>query len=444
MSDKGTMEDQQDSHQQEQQVHPLSLESVLRRTTSRPFRFKFSVLYITIVGVVAYLVGITSVCTTSRVFDFDSWIGVILVLLLFLEWFEENRYHRSPPIWVGLILMTIRIALIEGIVALDCNQIAVYLYPMIPFSAYFSFGPRSSVFLTLFFVVINIWRTSNGDSLWYTDPDTTSNLMALTFVMLFVPGIAHIIRLDDAHRQETERLFGELEISHRRLQAYTEQVAELAVSEERVRLARDIHDSLGHYLTVVHIQLEKALAYQERNPVEAKQAMQDAKQSTAEALKDIRRSVETLRSPELELDIRNELEKLVKAMRTPELEISLNVDGDEHDYSHLARIALFRTAQEGLTNIQKHARAKNAWLKVEFRTKSAYLVLRDDGVGFNQQVLHENSALAGSGFGLRGIEERLEIVGGNLKIQSTVGKGTTLIVEIPQQNHDNSQEGIVE
>ncbi len=273
---------------------------MLRRTTSRPFRFKFSVLYISITGAVAYLNGVAN-CQGSLPFDFNSWIAVILVVLLWLEWFEESRYRNSPPRMIALGMLAVRILLIEGIVALDCNRIAVFLYPMIPYSAYFAFGARTSVFLSLFYVVFNIWRVSQVEQLWYTNPEAASNILALTFVMLFVPLIAHIIRRDDAHRQETEQLLADLEVSHRRLQAYTEQVAELSAAEERVRLARDIHDLLGHYLTAVHIQLEKALAYQERNPKEATQAMLDAKQAAGEALRDIRRSVSALRAPEMRI-----------------------------------------------------------------------------------------------------------------------------------------------
>lgn len=410
---------------------PLSLESVLRRTTSRPFRFKFSVLYITITGAVAYLNGVAN-CQGSLPFDFNSWIGVILVVLLWLEWFEESRYRSAPPRMIALGMLVLRILLVEGIVALDCNRIAVFLYPMIPYSAYFAFGARTSVFLSLFYVVFNIWRISRVDALWYTNPEAASNLMALTFVMLFVPLIAHIIRRDDAHRQETEQLLADLEVSHKRLQAYTEQVAELSAAEERVRLARDIHDSLGHYLTAVHIQLEKALAYQDRNPHEAKQAMLDAKQAAGEALRDIRRSVSALRSQDMAFHLDEALDKLVRGIDSPNLQVTLDITGDESRYSRSTLIALYRAAQEGLTNIQKHANARHAFLRVNFEEKAARLVLRDDGVGFEADGKAGNGSFSGGTFGLRGIRERLEILHGSLQVQSIPNQGTMLIAEIPQ------------
>ncbi len=309
--------------------------------------------------------------------------------------------------------------------------------------------------MSLFFVAFNAWRTSQMNPLWYTDPGASSTMLALTFVMLFVPLVADIIRVDDMRRQETENLLADLEISHLRLQAYTEQVAELSAAEERVRLARDIHDSLGHSLTAVHIQLEKALAYQERSPQQATQAIIDAKQAAGEALRDIRLSVGALRSTDAAFDLRLELEKLTRGMGTASFSVGLEFNGDENLYPRSARTALYRAAQEGLTNILKHAQARHALLRVIFDEKSARLVLRDDGKGFDAQkwqgaagngsivgggqaleTTNGNMPPGGSGlsfgYGLRGIGERLELLQGKLTIQSDPQQGTVLTAEIPR------------
>ncbi len=84
--------------------------------------------------------------------------------------------------------------------------------------------------------------------------------------MIFVCTCARVIREERLSRQHGEQLLGELERSHKQLQAHAEMVAELATTDERNRLARDIHDSLGHYLTVTNVQIAKALAFQYRDP----------------------------------------------------------------------------------------------------------------------------------------------------------------------------------
>lgn len=420
-----------DDPRRSETTSPITLESVLRRTTSRPFRFKFSVLYTSITGAVVYLNGVAN-SQGSLPVDYKSLIPILLVVLLWLEWFEESRYRNTPPRMIALVLLILRAGLVDAIVALDSNRIAVFLYPMIPYSAYFGFGGRTSVFLSLFYVVFNIWRYSRDAPFWYASPEATSTILALTFVMLFVPLIAHIILRDDAHRLETEELLVDLEISHRRLQAYTEQVAELSAAEERVRLARDIHDSLGHYLTAMHIQLEKALAYQQRNPAEATQAILEAKQAASEALRDIRKSVSALRTPETEFHLGEEIKKLVRGLDSTQLTVNLDISGDESIYSRSTRVVLYRAVQEGLTNIQKHARAGSAFLRVVFDENVARLTLRDDDIGFELNQRNSNGAQGGSGFGLRGLQERIEMLRGRLIIQSSPNQGTVLVVEIPR------------
>ena len=396
----------------------------LRRPASRPLRFTFSLLYIGIAGAITYLYGITS-CGNPILTGKITQAGLLLLLLslLGLEWFERRRYPNAPPTVAAFVLLVIRMILVESVVALDCTKIALFLYPMVPFGAHFALGSRMSTLLSLFYVLLIVWRTGRLDSVWYLDPGVTSNLLAFTFVMLFVPLIAHIIRRDDESRWQTERLLADLESSHLKLRVYAEQVAELAAAEERNRLARDIHDSLGHYLTAVNIQLEKALAYQDHDPEEATQAIRDAKQAAADALRDVRRSVSALRSPEGCFSLKTALENLVGGLDNDRIAVDFSITGDETGYSRFVLMALYRAAQEGLTNVQKHAQASHVALSVQLGEYEARLVLRDDGQGFDTRVLNGSISPQEQGFGLRGIRERLEMVRGQLALRSSPQRG---------------------
>jgi signal transduction histidine kinase len=412
-------------------IAPNSLENVIRRTASQPLRFKFSVFYIGITGIVAYLNGLAG-CSKNLLVDQVSGVGLLLLALLGLEWFEQNRFCHAPPRKIALAFLITRM-LIEGIVSLDCNNTALFLYPLIPYSAHFDFGSPTSTALSLAYVLLTFWRVVHTSSGWYQDTTLVSNLLAFSFVMLFVPLIAHIIRRDDEHRSETEKLLSDLEVSHLKLQAYTEQVADLAAAEERNRLARDIHDSLGHYLTAVNIQLEKAMLYQSRNPEEALKAIRDAKQAATDALRDVRRSVSALRSTEIQFSLHDALEKLVQGINGSHISVQFNILGDESQYSRSALMTLYRAAQEGLTNIQKHARATYAELKVEFGEKEACLTISDNGQGFDPEMLEQHSpSQAQPGFGLRGIRERIEIARGRLALSSNPQQGTQLTVTVPK------------
>lgn len=330
-------------------------------------------------------------------------------------------------------MLITRVVLIEGIVALDCNGIALMLFPIIPYSAHFVFGSLTSSFLSIFYILLVFWRIKLVDSIFYIDPGTSANLLAFSFAMLFVPLIASVIHRDDESRRRTEKLLIDLKISHLKLQAYTEQVADLAAAEERNRLARDIHDSLGHYLTAINIQLEKALTFQERDPQEATQAIMDAKQAAADALGDVRHSVGTLRSAENKFSLKKSLERLIEGINNDQLKVKLSLHGSESGYSRSTLMILYRASQEGLTNVQKHASASEVDLDIHLGKTEATMMLCDNGQGFNPDNLVQVSSTQPSGFGLRGIRERLDLVRGKVALNSKSQQGTELKIVVPKK-----------
>ena len=126
------------------------------------------------------------------------------------------------------------------------------------------------------------------------------------------------------------------------------------------------------------------------------------------------------------------LEKLIHEISGDSLNIKLTVHGDETAYPRTTLTALYRAAQEGLTNVQKHAHAKQVDLTIDLGDLEAQLVLRDDGQGFDPKILHQPKSVPQLGFGLRGIQERLDLVRGQLTLQSTPRKGTVLSVVVPK------------
>lgn len=416
-----------------------SIESIIRQTTSQPFRFKFSVLYIGIAGVIAYLNGLTN-CGPYAVPNFAMSIGGILLILLGLEWIESSQYPLKISTRIAVFLLITRIVLIEGIVALDCNGIALFLFPIIPYSAHFIWGGLTSSFLSLCYVLLIIWRTNLTGMLFYVNPGTQENLLAFSFAMLFVPLIASVIYRDDESRRNTEQLLTDLKISHLKLQAYTEQVADLAAAEERNRLARDIHDSLGHHLTAINIQLEKALSYQDRDAQETAQAIQDAKEAAANALSDVRHSVGTLRKAESEFSLRASLEKLIHGICDDTLRVNLIYEGSEAGYSRSTLMILYRAAQEGLTNVQKHAHASEVELTIELGENEATMILSDNGQGFDMETLQQSQSTQPPGFGLRGIRERLDLVRGRIALNSQSQRGTEIRIVVPKKSFSSSEQ----
>jgi signal transduction histidine kinase len=312
---------------------------------------------------------------------------------------------------------------------MDCSGYAAFLYPLVPFSAYFSLGSRMSNVVALGYVLFYFWQYR---PLAVSGTSGEFDMMIFAVLMLFMLVLARVIDSDERNQRDLETLLADLEASNVKLQLYAEQVAELAATEERNRLARDIHDSLGHRLTVVNIQLEKALAYKDRNPEEAEQAILDAKQAASGALKDVRRSVRSLRDAEAGFSLQAALAELVAGMGNGRFTIHYHFTGDESRYSRPVLMALYRSAQEGLTNIQKHAQATAVKLTVHLEEAEGKLILQDDGRGFDTTTLDDLAVDPYHSFGLQGIQERLELVRGQMQVVSQSEQGTILQITVPR------------
>jgi signal transduction histidine kinase len=394
------------------------------------FRFIFISMYIAMIGVVVYISGLLQ-CGNSFIIAGNTAYLLVMAALLGFELLEDRRYCYETPRRVAVVLLLARMILIEVVVFVDCGQISYLLYLIVPFYAYFAFGPKVSNVLSIFYVLLVLGRLWLTVPQWYLNFEILFVIIVFLFLLIFMHLLAQVIQRDQRSRLQTEQLLVDLEASHRRLQVYAEEVADLAAAEERNRLARDIHDSLGHFLTAVNIQLEKALAFKERDPAVAEQAIRDAKQAASEALQDVRQSVSALRDSDQPFSFVTATEGLVRGLDDGHGSMQITVEGDETGYNRAVLMALYRTAQEGLTNVQKHAAAEHVSLHVEFGREEACFRLHDDGRGFDTAVMAQTVRDPEKTFGLQGIQERLELVGGRMRLESSAD-GTTLIITVPK------------
>jgi signal transduction histidine kinase len=207
------------------------------------------------------------------------------------------------------------------------------------------------------------------------------------------------------------------------LRGYAAQAEQLATTQERNRVARDIHDGLGHHLTVVQMQVQAARAVLAADPARADAVLAKAQQQATEALAEARRSVATLREPRTSLPLPTALEGLVAETSAAGVPTGLRVDGTARTLSAESAESLFRAAQEGLTNVRKHADATAAHLLLQFGADTVCLAVSDDGRGLPQT--------GPQGYGLLGLRERATRLGGRLDVVPAAAGGTTLRMELP-------------
>jgi signal transduction histidine kinase len=235
-------------------------------------------------------------------------------------------------------------------------------------------------------------------------------------------------------QRQNARLLGELQAKNRQLEAYAAQVETLAAIEERNRLAREMHDTIGHRLTTAAVQLEGAERLAARQPERAIALIGAGRQQVRDALQDLRATVGRLREPvEIELSLPQALRRLAASFgEATGLVVHLELPETACEMTAAQRLALYRTAQEGLTNIQRHAAARQAWLRLECAAGRISLHVSDDGCGLAASA-GAPVGESGSGFGLAGLRERAAQLNGAVALADRPGGGAILTIQLPTQ-----------
>ena len=406
--------------------------SWIRWLVPKPFDLGSSLLYIGVL--IPYLYSFAT--QTGYDPSLAWWQAVLMVattaVLLAVDRIEYFVYGNETPNGAAVFLLLTRIVFIEILSWLDQFKYTPFLYLIVLFLACLYFGELAGYCLAALAWVVYFLKHQFYSPGWLSDGTELHYLVLFTVGIVLVITIARVVTKEKASRARAEELLAELEVSHRQLKEYAGQVAELATTRERNRLARDIHDTLGHYLTVINVQLEKALVFRDKKPEEADQAVSVAKRLASEALQDVRRSVGALRATQELPEFTPSLTKLIERVQSDTCTVELNMEGDELSFSKQGLLVLYRAAQEGLTNIQKHAHASHIWIDLHFEEQEATLILRDNGHGFDTARWQQAEPERDGGYGLQGVQERLELVGGSLQVASAPGQGTTLRVTVPK------------
>jgi signal transduction histidine kinase len=227
-------------------------------------------------------------------------------------------------------------------------------------------------------------------------------LSAFAFVIVF----SLLARRERYARREVERLAAKVE--------------ELATTRERDRIAREIHDSLGHYLTVANVQLEAA-----RSSAEGRdQRLSAVQQLLRDGLRELRLSVSMLREPSIARPpFAQAIAELVAETNATGLHADLTTSGSVRPLPGAIGFALYRATEEALTNVRRHARATKASVHLDYQPHQVRLSVVDDGVGPGD--------LPPVGLGLSGLRERVELLGGRLVLEVPRSGGFSVSVEMP-------------
>lgn len=252
---------------------------------------------------------------------------------------------------------------------------------------------------------------------------------AFGFSFMWLGGMAVFLFIYGIIRTSSQRaeLITKLESAQRELEAARQRDTELATLRERERLARDLHDSLGHSLVALSVQLEAIQRLYKVDPEKASAQVDELKNHTRASMDELRRSLAGLRTPGLgERQLREALQSLsVDVAQRAHLAVACHIHDDANQLSPVYAETIWRVTQEALANIERHAAARNVDLNLDIESQHATLIIKDDGCGFPPDA--ENKP---AHYGLRGMRERVEGLGGTLTLSGN-GNGSRVDVKLP-------------
>lgn len=243
------------------------------------------------------------------------------------------------------------------------------------------------------------------------------------------------IAIDNSRLYHQEHLMAEQEKAmQEKLRFYLRQVTR-AQEEERRRIAQELHDDSTQDLVILLHRMDDLIATSENLSSQDMANLEELRQHTSKIIDGVRRFSQDLRPSLLDdLGLLPALEWLTSDLTSHfGVTIDMNVVGAVRRFPPETELVLFRIVQESLRNVWKHAGASRAWVTVEFGDDRTALTVRDDGEGFELPERIEDLALSGK-LGLTGMQERAQLIGAKLTIQSEPGKGTAVTAEVPVQD----------
>ena len=314
--------------------------------------------------------------------------------LLLLVFANVIAYVKDSKAKMAFLLLAI-----VGYLLADYELLSIYmpLFNMSDYVGYYTFTSQQWLFC--------IWNT-----------------MISLNIILFVGYCFSVINLQRGTIEEVNVLYHELQNANEQLSEYADMAEKMAQTNERNRLAREIHDTLGHRLTGIIAGLDACLALVDVAPQEVKKQLKLLADVSRDGMKDVRRSVSELRPDEMErLSLNASIRKMVTDMgKVSDTQIYFDAGGEKLEFGEDEENIIYRVIQESITNAVRHGHAGQIWVTMKRIDGEVLLEVKDDGIGCKELK---------SGFGTRHMKERIEMLGGTVSFDGQ--KGFKVTAHIP-------------
>lgn len=349
-----------------------------------------------------------------------SCILFIVANSVFRQIFLYSRQKRTK---YSIISIMVQIIVISYMLLVANHPVVVMFYCTIIFEAVLVYSLYFSIPIaigcTVFMFVWNSTVSKNINSLQFILYSFTS--FGLALILVFI--LAYLIKGQLKEKMKVIRVNRELEDAYQRLLEKSSENQELSIEKERLRMAREIHDTLAHTLTAVIVQMEACKKLLKVDADRVLDEIDKAQKYTREGLNDVKRTIKALRPQILENGtffdaLFNLIEDVEQTMK---IKILLHID-HELEIPSSMEVPFFRVIQESITNAIRHGNANQ--IEIDIMQDEGYLRIniKDNGRGCN--VIKE-------GFGLKGIHERIRALHGTVEWVSHLGKGFQTEIKVP-------------
>jgi two-component system, NarL family, sensor histidine kinase DesK len=365
-------------------------------------------------GISPYIWSIISILPFYFIFQSSSTIEIIVGITLTILFFIFLRLAFLSKEWPVYLWTSILIAIsITMTVQFNFIYFAFYI-------AYYNGNIKNRIaFLTLY--IIHLVLTTASINYKFVEQEDLF-LSQIPFILIIWISVI-LLPFNIYNRNKQGWLEEKLEDANKR-------ISELVKQEERQRIARDLHDTLGQKLSLIGLKSDLARKLVYKDPEQAKAELKDVQQTARTALSEVRTMVSQMRGIRLE----DEIVRIKQILAAAEIELIIDDTCYIPDTSLFLENILSMCLKEAVTNVVKHSGAETCEISVEEHDNELTIKVIDDGIG----VKKDKDLLKGSG--LRGMEERLDFVNGTLEIISD--QGTTLIMRVPKVIKQIDREGM--
>ncbi|HEY2420115.1 MAG TPA: sensor histidine kinase [Neobacillus sp.] len=354
-------------------------------------------------GITPYIWTVLCILPFYFVFQSPSTIEIIVGILLTFLFFIFYRIAFMSKGWPVYLWTLILIG-----ISITATSLFSYVYFAF-FLAYFIGNIKDRIpFLTLYFITLISTSASINYSIVMHEH---LFLKQLPFVIIIWISVI-LLPFSIYNRKERGQLEEKLEDANK-------QIAEFVKLEERQRIARDLHDTLGQKLSLIGLKADLARKLITKNPEQARNELMDVQQTARTALSEVRKMVSSMRG----IRLKDEIGRVKQMMEAAQINLVAMEEASLANVSLLTENILSMCLKEAVNNVVKHSEATSCCISIKQSWKEVVMTIQDDG------VFKESGDFAVDGHGLLGMKERLEFINGKLEISTK--KGTILTITVP-------------